>query len=662
MVRITSNTTVEAIGSFQQSSVIEKAISRMSRDISMTVETSSLPGVGIVIGKDDSLDSEQWTIDAVDVVSVKAGDELGAVYALLYISRETLGIKPLWFWNDQKFVKDKEKTVHFSHAESICCAYRFRGWFINDEVLFLGWRPYGSDTLSWEMAMEALLRLGGNIVIPGTDRDARRFAPLASSMGLWITHHHAEPLGAEMFSRAFPGKTPSFITHPELYRKLWREAVAKQKGMKIVWTLGFRGQGDKPFWDDDEAYDTDEKRAGLINRIIAEQAELVREYDPDAVFAYNIYSESVNFYRKGLLELPSGTIKLFADNGYGAMVTRRNGNDDPREISLPIPSDASSENGMYYHVSFYDLQAANHLTPTPVSYSFISSSLNSAYESGIRSMIMVNVSNVKPHLSAISLLADFWRNGRADYLKSLSAYASLYFTDTPDDFISYTERYADASHAFGTHEDNKGGDQAFAYPVRMLATAWVKGEERSPDFSFILDAPLPEQMDYLQGMMERSHRLYSSLHEDMKNTSSLMISDLGAAVAWYVHASSAVLSFVDSYKLFSKGKLLECFIALGDAASEYEKAIGSLRASASGKWEGFYSNDALTDTDSMAELMKSLMEWVRIIGDGPGFWKWHRYLTYSDEDKGVALITNYEKRMNAYDMYLKYIRMMKDRR
>ena len=334
----------------------------------------------------------------------------------------------------------------------------------------------------------------------------------------------------------------------------------------------------------------------------------------------------------------------------------------PREISLPVPSDASSENGMYYHVSFYDLQAANHLTPTPVSYPFISSSLNSAYESGIRSMTMVNVSNVKPHLSAISLLADFWRNGRAEYLKSLRAYASLYFTDTPDDFISYTERYADASPAFGMHEDNKGGDQAFAYPVRMLATSWVKGEERSPDFSFILDAPLSEQMDYLQGMMERSHRLYSSLHEDMKNTSSLMISDLGAAVAWYVHASSAVLSFADSYKLFSKGKLLECFIALGDAASEYEKAIGSLRASASGKWEGFYSNDALTDTDSMAELMKSLMEWVRIIGDGPGFWKWHRYLTYSDEDKGVALITNYEKRMSAYDMYLKYIRMMKDRR
>ena len=48
---------------------------------------------------------------------------------------------------------------------------------------------------AWRMVFEALLRLGGNMVIPGTDRNAHRYRKLASDMGLAITHHHAEPLG-----------------------------------------------------------------------------------------------------------------------------------------------------------------------------------------------------------------------------------------------------------------------------------------------------------------------------------------------------------------------------------------------------------------------------------------------------------------------------------
>ncbi|MDQ0495510.1 MULTISPECIES: glycosyl hydrolase 115 family protein [Paenibacillus] len=63
-------------------------------------------------------------------------------------------------------------------------------------------------------------------------------------------------LGAEMFLRAFPGKQASYQKHPELFEQLWQEAIERQKGEKIVWVLSFRGQGDKPFWENDPSFRT----------------------------------------------------------------------------------------------------------------------------------------------------------------------------------------------------------------------------------------------------------------------------------------------------------------------------------------------------------------------------------------------------------------------
>ena len=37
------------------------------------------------------------------------------------------------------------------------------------------------------------------------------------------------------------------LEHPELFHKLWEDAVIAQKDCKVVWNLCFRGQGDMPF-------------------------------------------------------------------------------------------------------------------------------------------------------------------------------------------------------------------------------------------------------------------------------------------------------------------------------------------------------------------------------------------------------------------------------
>ena len=82
--------------------------------------------------------------------------------------------------------------------------------------LMLKWKYNENGIDGWKMALEALLRCGGNMAIPGTDKMSRKNRQLAADMGLWITHHHAEPLGAEMFVRAYPDEKPNYLEHPEL--------------------------------------------------------------------------------------------------------------------------------------------------------------------------------------------------------------------------------------------------------------------------------------------------------------------------------------------------------------------------------------------------------------------------------------------------------------
>ena len=53
----------------------------------------------------------------------------------------------------------------------------------------------------------------------------------------------------------------------------------------------------------------------------------------------------------------------------------------------------------------------------------------------------------------------------------------------------------------------------------------------------------------------------------------------------------------------------------------------------------------------MIYLMQSLMDYIRVLGEGPYFYELDRYFTYSDEDRNVVLITNLEKRPSSIEMY-----------
>jgi hypothetical protein len=420
------------------------------------------------------LPEESWVIKASqEELLLKAGGSLGCVYALLFISGNFLGVTPFWFWNDQRFVKRRAVNIPLSTWYSPIYAVRFRGWFVNDEVLIENWKPEPENTEHWVMVFEALLRCGGNMIIPGTDDNSRRYRKLAADMGLWITHHHSEPLGAEMFSRIYPHETPSYLQNRAFFEKLWEEAVLEQKDYNVIWNLGFRGQGDCPFWDNDPQYASAGQRGRLISEIINRQYEIIKSHIENPLCCTNLYGEITGLYRNGYLRLPPGIIKIWADNGYGCMVSRRQGNDNPRVHALPLDGD-TGQHGIYYHCSFYDLQASNHLTMSPNTPEFMSGELGRALEAGASDYWIINCGSLKPHIYTLDLIRTLWRNEKITINEWRKRYAKTYYGEKNVEITAALfEEYALCTAKYGPNDDDRAGEEIWHYPVRELLCKWM---------------------------------------------------------------------------------------------------------------------------------------------------------------------------------------------
>ena len=478
--------------SCEETKPVQYAVSALYRDMKAVFIETDAPGDAIRLAKDSDLAPECFCLQVHDnALLLTAADTLGFVFGLFEVSRRFLGVQPFWFWNDQKFIKTDSVTVpqNFTY-ESKPARVRYRGWFVNDETLISHWKVERRSDLAFSMVFETLLRLGGNLVIPGTGENGHRYHDLAADMGLIITHHHAEPLGAKMFVQAYPELEPKFSLYPEKFRALWQDAIDRQKTTPTVWNIGFRGQGDKPFWEDDPQYDTPEKRGALISRLIREQYALVKQNDPHAICCTNLYGETMELYQQGCLDLPEDVIKIWADNGFGKMVSRRQGNANPRVTALPPLGDTGAH-GLYYHASFYDLQAASHITMLPNSAEFVCEELTNALARGVDDYWLINCSNVKPHAYLLDYIAQLWQTGSCDPEGHRLAYAQDYYGKPNGLAVAKClAGYADHAVLYGEHPDDHAGDQFYNHVPRMLMTQFIRDRALPcEDLQWLCDRP-----------------------------------------------------------------------------------------------------------------------------------------------------------------------------
>ena len=677
-----------------ENTVLRRAWKRWRRDVDMTMLPSESEVCRFEVEISGSLVKEAYEIRVEEnKIQIQAGDELGVIYGFLYLSERFLGIAPFWFWNDQTF--ERKSFIDIPNGKYVSPVYklRFRGWFINDEVLLDAWGKdrFDEDTgitenEAFEMAMEALLRLGGNMVIPGTDHNSHKYTKLAADMGLWITHHHAEPLGAKMFAREYPDKIPSYRQYPELFHGLWRKAIEEQSAYKVIWNIGFRGQGDRPFWADDPQYDTPQKRGELISSLIKKQYDMLCEYMEEPICCTNLYGEVMELYRQGFISLPENVIYIWADNGYGKMVSRRQGNHNPRIEALPAKP--QGRHGIYYHASFYDLQAASHITMLPNSVEFVERELNGAMERGVKDFLVVNCSNVRPHTYMLHAIADIWG-------KEQEVYTLLYYPLCGDRVRQLYDRYFGALISYGDHEDEHAGEQFYHYTMRAVCHGWLASrfEEAEPALKWAAgECSLTEQVRWLRDKVEDALPGLSKYYEDCmafipagnEPSSSARTMPRGSnthrLAAGYLTEGSNHVDGARERQLFSdsvllqatihyksllaekvmceayedslKGQQEQAFLKIGRSIEYLQEILAAMKAADHDKWEGFYDNDCLTDVKFTVHMLRHVMGYIRNLGEGPNFYRWA--LKYGDGgiNNGVVLITNMRNHLTDWEMYL----------
>lgn len=639
---------------------VKKAVHMLERDIQKVFLETKEVGSLIVLKEKEELEIEAFEININRDISILAHDELGFIYGLLYMSEKFLGITPFWFWMDQHLEKVERILLEERQYKSPKPLVKYRGWFVNDEVLIMKWAINGDQVAPWEMVFEALLRCGGNMVIPGTDKNSRVYRKLASDMGLWITHHHAEPLGAEMFIRAYPDLQPNYAQQPELFHRLWEDAIKEQKDMKVIWCLGFRGQGDCPFWSNDTSgrFNTPAKRGKLISEVIEVQRQMVKKYIKEPVFCTNLYGEIMELYNEGHIALDEEIVKVSADNGYGKMVTRRRDNHTVRISS--IPKEVTKHGGIYYHVSFYDLQAANHITMLPNSIDFVDRELTNVIEKNMTDYWLINCSNVRPHTYYLDAIRRKWYGEKlSDELQS-KAFVEQYFNK--NHLVAECLRtYPKAMISYGIEEDEHAGEQFYTENIRILVNQfirdryqtaqslqWLTGEialsKQVARYCSICEAGIKSLKAYYYQCQSVSKQL-SEREGQLFNATILLQAKL------HYECALGVVLFGKAYKQIEEEHYLEAFLTLGDSAMQFDLADAAMRKSEYGVWQGFYFNECFADVKHTAYMVRKMMGIVREWGDNVRHDKWYREVMYAKEDRGVFSLLVNDNHMTDWELY-----------
>lgn len=322
------------------------------------------------------------------IVCLTGADMRGTIYAIYEFAQKILGVDPMYLWTD----REPAKRVAISLPEDFTHTYpspvfRYRGFFPNDEDLLSGWIPgskadhTGISLKVWDNVFETILRLKGNMIVPGTwifPDDAQVHA--AADRGLIINQHHATPLGVNV--ARWPADLPyNFSTHPEILERAWTNAVAAYKsGDEILWSVGLRGLSDSSYASlDPSVRDNDPLLGQRVSDAIAVQMKIVRAKYPNAQFITNLWQEGARLMSEGYLKIPPEVSLVWADTGYGDM-------QDGGQVA--------AGQGAYFHVAMMNGQADQLSEMVPVAV--IQSELGRYIKAGATSYMLVNTSDIRP--------------------------------------------------------------------------------------------------------------------------------------------------------------------------------------------------------------------------------------------------------------------------
>ncbi|HEX4038136.1 MAG TPA: glycosyl hydrolase 115 family protein [Acidobacteriaceae bacterium] len=568
--------------------------------------------------------AESFSIAArnAHTVVLAGADMRGTIYAIYQFSQEFLGVDPLYYWTDHEPARRARVEIPANFRKFFPPpVFKYRGFFINDEDLLTGWAPGDKDRTgislaAWNKIDETILRLRGNMVVPGTwifPNDPQ--IEFASKRGLIVTQHHAIPLGLNV--ARWPKDMPyNYSTHPEILERAWKDAVAEYpKNMEILWDVGLRGLSDVSYASMDPSVQGNDQRLGeLISKAIRDQMGIVRAVYPEAQFDTDLWQEGARLEQEGYLKIPPEVMTVWADEGYGYI-------QDQGEVK--------AGEGTYYHVAMMN-NRTNQLTEM-VPIERINSELGRFVTAMATNYFLVNTSDIRPYTLTIRAVMDMAWLGHlpgaeaapADYYRWWAA-AEFGKKAAPALEAVYKAYFAAPARLEPAHP----GDPSREYGDQLYHT-----EGRQLMQTYMVDAPLyaiPSQspkweMPRLVGQGDRRFPLGGK--QWMTTTAQREIEQCSAAqprwdAVWKQAVAAEALIPADRKDFYqesvltmvtinreSNRMLLDISKSIIDAqkgnlpqaqqeASDARQAVGEVRraqaAAEYGKWKNWYRGDWLT--------------------------------------------------------------------
>ncbi|HWB85506.1 MAG TPA: glycosyl hydrolase 115 family protein [Bryobacteraceae bacterium] len=550
---------------------------------------------------------------ARDAVVLTGSDMRGAIFAVYQFSQQFLGVDPLYWWTDHAPLRRTEVTVPDAFSLDESPTFHYRGWFLNDEDLFTGWKPgitdgTGISLALWDHVFEAILRLKGNMVVPGTW--IFPYEPqiqAAGERGLVVTQHHVNTLGLDTY-RWPQNKPMSYLSDPQTLISAWTKSASEYpKGLEILWSVGFRGQNDNPFWQNDKnAPSTNAGRAQVILDAVHKQMEIVRSNHSNPEFFLNAWQEAARFIHEGVLRPPEGVTLVWPDNGHGIL-------QDQGEL-------ASGE-GQYYHTAMYDYVSNHYSEMVPLER--IQRELGRAAKVGATRWLLVNTSNVRPVVMTTRAVMELAWNPKPwiapnsteshDYLERWSR--EEFGERAAPAIAAYYKAYFAAPGRYGTAEDATMADNFYHTAARGLVLAAIEGNNRSLARLHgirvtnleSLAAALSEDCQAADARWKQARLLAEKARPLVpKDRLDFFQANILTQVDLQLHFNRMVLKLAQMIQASDNNDKLA---RLREAIGECEKGAAAMHAAEYGKWKGFYSDgDWLLDTPLTLKVMRTYLD------------------------------------------------------
>ena len=546
-------------------------------------------------------------------VILTGGDVRGAIYAVYQFAQQFLAVDPLYWWTDHEPRRRSDIAVPSGFLLTEGPVFHYRGWFLNDEDLFTGWRPgvqqgTGISLELWDHIFEAILRLKGDMVVPGTW--IFPYEPqiqAAAERGLIVTQHHVNTLGLDTY-RWPKNKPMSFLTDPALLEAAWTRAAGQYPaGAEILWSVGFRGQNDYPFWQDDpNAPKTDEGRAAMIRAAIDKQIDIVHRRDPHAEILMNAWREAATFIHEGVLKIPNGVTLVWPDNGHGIL-------EDKGTIA--------AGQGEYYHTAMYDYMSNHYSEMVPLAR--IQRELGRAARAGATRWLLINTANVRPVVMTTRAVMELAWNpapwiapGSKESDHYLERWSREEFGSRAAPVVEdYYRAYFEAPARYGDAEDATAADNFYHTAARRLLLSLLDGSREPLDrlrrMQFASPQEFVSKLSAASKTAEPRWQHALSLAEKAKllvpaDRVDFFQANVITQVELHLHFNRMLVHLAEMAQSQEKS---EQIARLREAIAEGEAASRAMHHAEYGKWRGYYTNgDWLLNTPLTLALCRTYLD------------------------------------------------------